>query len=48
MSKEVGFKDGGGSKMSAQTTHTTMGLCKIHMDNHQRYGEMILQWEQFG
>ena len=40
--------DMGVGKIAAQVAHATMGVYKILMDNHQRYGEMILQWEQFG
>ncbi|XP_074656239.1 putative peptidyl-tRNA hydrolase 2 [Tubulanus polymorphus] len=35
-------------KMAAQVGHATLGLYRKLLDDQQKYGEMVLQWEQFG
>ncbi len=35
-------------KTCAQVAHACLGLYKRILGNQQEYGEMMLQWEQFG
>jgi PTH2 family peptidyl-tRNA hydrolase len=35
-------------KLAAQVAHASLGLYRTMVENQQRFGEMLLQWEQFG
>ncbi|KAK2159010.1 hypothetical protein LSH36_160g02000 [Paralvinella palmiformis] len=35
-------------KIAAQVAHASLGLYKTMVENQQRFGEMLLSWEQFG
>lgn len=38
----------GVGKIAAQVAHASLGLYKMMVENQQRFGEMLLTWEQLG
>lgn len=40
--------DMGVGKIAAQVAHAALGLHRILLENPQKYGQMLMNWEQFG
>lgn len=40
--------DMGIGKIAAQVAHAALGLHRILLENPQKYGQMLMNWEQFG
>jgi len=38
----------GAGKVAGQVAHAAVGMYRLLVDEQQRYGEMLLTWEQFG
>lgn len=38
----------GVGKIAAQVAHAALGLHRVLIENPQKYGQMLMSWEQFG
>lgn len=38
----------GVGKVAAQVAHSALGLHRVLLENPQKYGQMLMSWEQFG